>query len=119
MGVLLFLIFDRAQGLPHRPDAVTPVAGVEPAVVGHTQELGAFLFQHHFVNLQMAGLILTVAMIGAIMISRRQIVAPAAGEQGPGGGEVLLGPATPVDDDPHSIPVYGTSNPRQKAYPEA
>ena len=27
-------------------------------------------------------------------------------------------PATPVDDNPHSIPVYGTDNPRQKAYPE-
>ena len=32
--------------------------------------------------------------------------------------EVITGPATPVDDDPHSIPVYGTDNPRQKAFPE-
>ena len=32
--------------------------------------------------------------------------------------ETVVGPATPIDDDPHSIPVYGTENPRQKAYPE-
>jgi len=32
--------------------------------------------------------------------------------------EVLVGPATPISDNPHSIPVYGTDNPRQKAYPE-
>jgi len=32
--------------------------------------------------------------------------------------EVMLGPSTPVDDNPHSIPVYGTENPRTKAYPE-
>ena len=27
-------------------------------------------------------------------------------------------PATPLDDDPHSIPVFGTRNPLVKAYPE-
>jgi hypothetical protein len=32
--------------------------------------------------------------------------------------EMVIGPATPIDDNPHSIPVYGTENPRQKAYPE-
>jgi hypothetical protein len=32
--------------------------------------------------------------------------------------DVVHGPATPIDDDPHSIPVYGTLNPRQKEYPE-
>jgi hypothetical protein len=31
--------------------------------------------------------------------------------------EVVLGPATPVDDNPHSLPVVGTLNPRQKSYP--
>jgi hypothetical protein len=30
----------------------------------------------------------------------------------------MMGPATPVDDNPHSIPVYGTANPRAKEYPE-
>jgi len=32
--------------------------------------------------------------------------------------DVVIGPATPVDDNPHSIPVYGTDNPRAKAYPQ-
>lgn len=32
--------------------------------------------------------------------------------------ERLTAPATPVDDNPHSIPVVGTENPRQKEYPE-
>jgi hypothetical protein len=32
--------------------------------------------------------------------------------------EVYNAPATPIDDNPHSIPVYGTNNPRAKAYPQ-
>jgi NADH:ubiquinone oxidoreductase subunit 6 (subunit J) len=34
------------------------------------QELGAYLFNNQLVNLELAGLILTVAMIGAIVIAR-------------------------------------------------
>jgi hypothetical protein len=30
----------------------------------------------------------------------------------------VVAPATPINDDPHSIPVFGTDNPKQKAYPE-
>jgi hypothetical protein len=63
----------------------------------------------------LAGLILTLAMVGAIVIARRNVMLDTA-QATP--GEVVLGPATPIDDDPHSIPVYGTTNPRQKAYPE-
>jgi hypothetical protein len=33
-------------------------------------------------------------------------------------GDVVLGTAAPISDDPHSIPVFGTKNPRQKAYPQ-
>ena len=62
---------------------------------------------------------LVAVAIGAILIARRRIVQENVEslelEQT---GEVVLGPATPIDDDPHSIPVYGTTNPRQKAYPE-
>ena len=79
-----------------------------------------FLFRNQLVQLELAGLILTVAMIGAIVIARRQVLVPEA-EQPIGFGakvETVVGPATPVDDNPHSIPVYGTDNPRQKAYPE-
>ena len=55
------------------------------------------------------------------MIARRRILGGAAGEAATGGPtsrEVMTTPATPVDDDPHSIPVLGTINARQKAYPE-
>jgi hypothetical protein len=59
---------------------------------------------------------LTVSMVGAIVIARRRVsdtddaYEPTA--------EEITATATPVNDDPHSIPVYGTTNPRQKAYPE-
>ena len=32
--------------------------------------------------------------------------------------EVLIGPATPIDDNPHSIPVTGSRNPRRTALSE-
>ena len=115
MGVLLFVIFDKSQGL------VTPVPEKTSSIVsGATQQLGEFLFKSHLVSLELAGLILTVAMIGAIVIARRNVWHEASGaafvDEKP---QVILGPATPVDDNPHSLPVLGTMNPRQKAYPEA
>ena len=69
------------------------------------------------VNLELAGLILTIAMVGAIVIARKRVVSvePAFRRRS---GETLTAPMTPVDDNPHSIPVYGTDNPRQKEYPE-
>lgn len=92
----------------------SPASGFVP--VGGTQRLGAFLFDKQLVNLELAGLILTVAMVGAIVIARKRVV--VAGGTQPVSTETILGPATPVDDNPHSIPVYGTENPRQKEYPE-
>jgi NADH-quinone oxidoreductase subunit J len=60
-----------------------------------------------------------VAMVGAIVIARRRISATGVQRQAShDAGEVVLGPATPGDDNPHSIPVYGTSSPARKAYPE-
>lgn len=112
MGVLLFVIFDRAPAfVPPTPQAVTTVNGNGP---GSVQVLGQYLFKSQIVNLELAGLILTIAMVGAILIARRQVIVVGA----PAPAEVLIGPATPIDDNPHSIPVYGTDNPRQKAYPE-
>ena len=112
LGVLLFVIFDRAPSFaPVTPQTVTAVDGNGP---GSVQVLGRYLFNSQIVNLELAGLILTIAMVGAILIARRQVIVTGA----PAPAEVLLGPATPVDDNPHSIPVYGTDNPRQKAYPE-
>ena len=93
---------------------------------GHTQQLGAFLFRYHFVNIQLAGLLLTLAMIGAIMIARKRIVQTGdlpeeiALAESPRDVElpVRLGPAPEIEDNPHAIPVVGTKNPRQKVYPE-
>ena len=111
MGVMLFLIFDKAR-------AVTPVPVSGSSIVaGDTQELGAYLFKTQIANLELAGLILTIAMVGAIVIARKRV---SVVQSGPAGatGEVLIAPATPIDDNPHSIPVYGTKDHRQKAFPQ-
>ncbi|HVT90272.1 MAG TPA: NADH-quinone oxidoreductase subunit J [Tepidisphaeraceae bacterium] len=111
MGVMLFAIFDHFQPIA-RPSG----AGSAAAAFGTTQQLGEYLFTHQIVNLELAGLILTIAMVGAIVIARRKVW---TGEPEPAGGdEVVLGLATPVNDNPHSVPVQGTSNPSQKAFPE-
>ncbi len=153
MGVMLFVIFDRAgpitvgdrtftyaaiKAMPNgrtvdvagevqAPDAdaaraLVPAelildADATPELSFSIQALGRYLFQEQPVNLELAGLILTLGMIGAILIARRRVfdVSTVAGTPAP---ETVVAPATPINDDPHSIPVYGTDNPRQKAYPE-
>ena len=148
LGILLFVIFDQSAPL-NRPvgagfrlnpaipaecalaadNALPLVTTTQPVAAGFvpaggTQQLGNFLFNKQLVNLELAGLILTVAMVGAIVIARKRIYMPArdtgmADSGGAGaGGETVIGPATPVDDNPHSIPVYGTMDPKQKAFPE-
>jgi NADH-quinone oxidoreductase subunit J len=122
MGVLLFVILDRAPQIPVGAAAAAAVTSADPAAKGpnyppgSVQALGAYLFKSQLVNLELAGLILTIAMVGAILIARRRVVVPARTTAG--AAEVLVGPATPIDDNPHSIPVYGTDNPRAKAYPQ-
>jgi NADH-quinone oxidoreductase subunit J len=82
-----------------------------------TQGLGFYLFRNQPVNLELAGLMLTLGMIGAIVIARRRV--PTGDEPRPASEQdVTVAPMTPINDDPHSIPVYGTTNVRQKAYPE-
>lgn len=117
MGVLMFLLFDKGTGLASPQPLIDSASGqimAASAITGPTQALGEYLFRHQLVNLELAGLILTLAMIGAIVIARRKIV----GSEDSVSVEVVIGPATPVNDDPHSIPVFGTRNPAQKAYPE-
>jgi NADH-quinone oxidoreductase subunit J len=117
MGVLLFLIFDRPGDIsPPLPSGTVPVAGPE-GVHGSTQALGVYLFENQLVNLELAGLILTVAMVGAIVIARRRVSTSVDDAYEPS-SEVITATATPVNDDPRSIPVYGTSDPRQKDFPE-
>jgi NADH-quinone oxidoreductase subunit J len=88
---------------------------------GGIQSLGIYLFTRQMLSLQLAGLMLTVAMIGAIVIARKQIIPelrPAALEIAERSGEQVTMPFTPATDDPRSLPVHGTTDPRQKAYPE-
>jgi NADH-quinone oxidoreductase subunit J len=133
LGILLFVIFEKPAAMV-REDAsdaaaMTAAATLSPAPaappaptttrafipVGGTQRLGDYLFNNQLVNLELAGLLLTVAMVGAIVIARKRVV---GGVVEPSRAEVLTAPATPVDDNPHSITVVGTDNPRQKEYPE-
>ncbi len=118
MGVLLFVIFDRSAA----PGRVPASAGSASAMsrvaesAGATQKLGYYLFENQALNLELAGLLLTVSMVGAIVIARRRVVdAKVAGDAS---ARTPAPRATPIDDNPHSVPVYGTENPRQKAYPE-
>ena len=166
MGVLLFVIFDRAPGtLEPRlsvtdpafmtaPDRGEPVDAMGELVAaeaedvsteatapsglvrgdlypaneqasytnerGGVQTLGIYLFTRQMVSLQLAGLILTVAMVGAIVIARKQVLVfgsdgrRLAQEE----TETFTTPFTPASDDPKSLPVQGIRDPRQKAYPQ-
>lgn len=82
--------------------------------LGSAQELGRELLDHQALNIQLAAIILTVAMVGAITLARRRVLVVP----GPAGQDLLTTPGTPADDNPKTIAVYGTDNPRHKAYPE-
>jgi NADH-quinone oxidoreductase subunit J len=118
MGVLLFLIFDKAQNIAPSPvSLVPPVAGAaDESIHGSTQAVGVYLFKDQLVNLELAGLILTVAMVGAIVIARRRVM--DVNEYFEPVAEKITASLTPLSDDPGSIPVYGTTDPAQKAFPE-
>jgi NADH-quinone oxidoreductase subunit J len=118
MGVLLFVVFDRAAAARMAPVAGPKPAMNLPATAGNTQELGVYLFQDQMVSLELAGLILTLSMVGAIIIARRKVFFPDEPMGGQATHDAYDAPMTPVDDNPHSIPVFGTDNPRQKAWPE-
>jgi NADH-quinone oxidoreductase subunit J len=124
---------DIAGGTPARPPApgvdLGPRGDLYPANEqpsysnerGGTQTLGIYLFTRQMVSLQLAGLILTVAMVGAIVVARKQVIATpgaAGAPMPPDEGETFSTPSTPTSDNPHSLPVSGTRDPRQKAYPQ-
>ena len=128
MGVLMFVIFDKADGMKAYSPAGTKVANLDgdgeikntAEYDGSTQQLGYYLFHDQLVNLELAGLILTISMVGAIVIARRRIVSTDTGDELVEASEPEMIDSKPVNvnDDPHSIPVYGTRNPAAKAYPE-
>ncbi|MDB5294343.1 MAG: nuoJ [Phycisphaerales bacterium] len=119
MALLIFVVSDKATPIARVPEAGPTADHI--ARNESTQAMGRHLFEHHLLNLEVAGLLLTLATVGAIVIARRPglVVTDAFGNAvAAAPDDVVVGPATPTDDDPHSIPVYGTDNPRQKAYPE-
>ena len=142
MGVVLFVIFEKGQGLaklepqpvklstaaptaaPAGTAVVTEIApGTIMAAPSGVRELGDYLFSQQLVTLELAGLLLTIAMVGAIVIARRQTTAQEAvagtlsvTDEEP--ADHVDAAATPVNDNPHSIPVTGTRNHTVKAYPE-
>jgi hypothetical protein len=85
---------------------------------------GAYLFTDQLVSVQAGGVLLALAMVGAVVIARRRVLGAAAehGEHLAGGvppADEMGFKATPPSDDPHSIPISGTRNPEAKSYPEA
>jgi NADH-quinone oxidoreductase subunit J len=113
LAVVLSLVLNQTRNL-------TPIAPIEvpraQASLNSTQRLGLVLYQDQLIPVELAGLILTIAMVGAVVIARRRVPA-GQGEFEPT-AEQVNAIATPINDDPHSIPVTGTDNPRQKEYPE-
>ena len=89
---------------------------------GGVQVLGIYLFTRQMISLQIAGLILTVAMVGAIVIARKQVIPDLqpedVAEAERGEGSTMTMPHTPVEDNPHSLVVTASGDPRQKAYPQ-
>ena len=110
MALLLYVIFDRAPAALTTPgDAFAASRTADLSVRG----LARYLFANHLVNLELAGVLLTMAMVGAITIARRRLWSEQPSDQTGGEGTVI------GDDNPHNIPVSGTTDPRHKAYPEA
>jgi NADH-quinone oxidoreductase subunit J len=121
MAILLFVIFDKADSQQANLQGAPPNAGQvallgDEAIPGSTQAVGVYLFQNQLVNLELAGLILTISMVGAIIIARRRVV--NLDDNFEPTSETITASMTPLSDDPNSIPVYGTTNPGQKAYPQ-
>jgi NADH-quinone oxidoreductase subunit J len=147
MGVILFLIFDDAAIRRADVSGATPttqpttqmamVAATQPVMMAADndaagtpsvvltggpsamRQLGHYLFTEQLLTLELAGVILTLGMVGAIVIARKQVTEIPketwGAATGPGEAEKATGG---VDDNPHSIPVFGTTNPQHKAYPE-
>jgi len=113
MGVLLFVIFDKSPAPGGGMTQALPRPGQTQRSFGQVNDLAIYLFRDQAVNLELAGLILMLAMVGAIVVARKRVASET-----PLAPERVDTPATPVNDDPHSIPVYGTTNASAKAFPE-
>ena len=110
MGAMLLVIFNKAGSIT-RHGEITPDTAAK--VDGNVQKLGAYLFTHQAVSLELAGLILTLAMVGAMMIARKRVLLSAEDDLA---GGIETAPGTPGDDNPHSIPVEGEPGPRTRRH---
>jgi hypothetical protein len=109
MGSLLLVIFDKSTAM----QAYGPLQPNDAAKLsGGIQQLGVYLFTQQAVALELAGLILTLAMVGAMMIARKRVLLSEEDELTAGPTET--GPTGPGDDNPHSISVYGQTGPRTR-----
>ena len=115
MGVLLFLIFDKGQNLLAAPPQASAIEAPQTSI----RALGAYLFTSQIITLELAGLLLTISMVGAVIIAQRRVEAIPTTLADPSAQTISTNgtPAGP-DDNPHTIPIYGTTNPQAKAYPE-
>src|SRR5258706_6272514 len=96
MGVLLFVIFDRAPTGP----AIVGSAMTSDAP-GSVQAVGRYLFTNQLVNLELAGLMLKIGMGWAILIAPPR---NDGGIQNSDNPQMPVGPAPPPDGNPATIP---------------
>lgn len=110
MAVLLFVIFDLATPIAPMSGEATNV--VQVGANSSSEKIGNMLFGSQLLNVELAGFILTIAMVGATAIARRKIVSQGVSVT----AESPVGPTG--ESDPKEIPVYGTENPHQKEFPQ-
>lgn len=108
LGVLLFVLFDKSQAIEKTQPAATG------AMQTGLQGLAVYLFTNQLVSVQIAGLILTLAMVGAILIARRRLLLSDDERLTPIEPLPISSLAAPADDNPHSIPVEGKPGPRAR-----
>lgn len=100
MGVLMHVIFAKAE----------PIQAVNTGGAGTIGELAAVLFGRQFVTLQVAGIILTLAMVGAVVIARKRVLLSEEESIKPGDDDRF----DPGDDNPHAVEVAGEPGPRTR-----
>jgi NADH-quinone oxidoreductase subunit J len=71
MGVLAQLTYVTAEGLGVLPEAIAPEAAAASASAG---AIGLTLFTQYALLLEMIGILLLAATIGAVMIARRRML---------------------------------------------
>ncbi len=80
---------DQSRGM------LVSAAPSDAAVMGNTQQVGQLLMTHYVVALELAGLLLLIAMIGAIAISKKRVPV-----------EQVEAPATPLGQIGREVPPF-------------